>query len=66
MRRQTSRPSPGTEIQKPLAGVVIGGIVSSTFLTLVLLPVLYDWVERRDRASEIPKQSEQPRYADAT
>jgi len=29
-----------------LATVVIGGIVSSTFLTLVLLPVLYEWFER--------------------
>ena len=58
--------SAGAEVQRPLATVVIGGIVSSTFLTLLLLPVLYDWVERRDRASEIPEQSKEPRYADAT
>jgi cobalt-zinc-cadmium resistance protein CzcA len=58
--------SAGAEVQRPLATVVIGGIISSTFLTLLLLPVLYDWVERRDRASEIPEQSEEPRYADAT
>jgi len=45
---------------------VIGGIISSTFLTLLLLPVLYDWLERRERASKIPEQSQQPRYADAT
>jgi heavy metal efflux system protein len=32
---------PGSEIQRPLAIVVIGGLVSSTFLTLVLLPILY-------------------------
>nr|WP_278045117.1 efflux RND transporter permease subunit [Achromobacter xylosoxidans] len=32
---------PGSEIQRPLAIVVIGGLVSSTALTLVLLPVLY-------------------------
>jgi cobalt-zinc-cadmium resistance protein CzcA len=32
---------PGSEIQKPLAIVVIGGLVSSTLLTLVLLPLLY-------------------------
>ena len=37
----------GAEVQRPLATVVIGGILSSTFLTLVLLPVLYDWVEGR-------------------
>jgi cobalt-zinc-cadmium resistance protein CzcA len=36
----------GAEVQRPLATVVIGGIVTSTFLTLVLLPVLYEWVER--------------------
>ena len=58
--------SAGAEVQRPLATVVIGGIISSTFLTLLLLPVLYDWVERRDRANEICEQSEQPRYADAT
>ncbi len=32
---------PGSEIQKPLAAVVIGGLVTSTLLTLVLLPILY-------------------------
>jgi len=37
----------GAEVQRPLATVVIGGIITSTFLTLVLLPVLYEWVERK-------------------
>jgi len=37
----------GAEVQRPLATVVIGGILSSTFLTLVLLPTLYEWLERR-------------------
>jgi cobalt-zinc-cadmium resistance protein CzcA len=32
---------PGSEIQRPLAIVVIGGLVSSTLLTLILLPMLY-------------------------
>ncbi|MEK7780339.1 MAG: efflux RND transporter permease subunit, partial [Verrucomicrobiota bacterium] len=36
----------GAEVQRPLATVVIGGIITSTFLTLVLLPVLYEWLER--------------------
>jgi cobalt-zinc-cadmium resistance protein CzcA len=36
---------PGAEVQRPLATVVIGGIVSSSFLTLVVLPVLYQCVE---------------------
>ena len=38
---------PGSEIQRPLATVVIGGLFSSTVLTLVVLPVLYRWMERR-------------------
>lgn len=37
----------GSEVQRPLATVVIGGIVSSTLLTLVLLPVLYRWLNER-------------------
>src|SRR5580765_990188 len=37
----------GSEVQRPLAVVVIGGLVSSTFLTLVVLPVLYKWIEDR-------------------
>ena len=39
----------GAEVQRPLATVVIGGIVSSTFLTLVLLPVLYEWLEKNTK-----------------
>jgi heavy metal efflux system protein len=39
--------SAGAEVQRPLATVVIGGIISSTFLTLILLPTLYLWIERR-------------------
>ena len=38
---------PGSEIQRPLATVVIGGLISSTMLTLIVLPVLYRWVESR-------------------
>jgi heavy metal efflux system protein len=37
----------GSEVQRPLAVVVIGGLVSSTFLTLIVLPVLYQWIEER-------------------
>lgn len=36
----------GAEVQRPLATVVIGGLISATFLTLVLLPILYLWIER--------------------
>jgi cobalt-zinc-cadmium resistance protein CzcA len=43
---------PGSEIQKPLAAVVIGGLVSSTLLTLIVLPVLYRWLERESTPQE--------------
>lgn len=36
---------PGSEVQRPLAIVVIGGLVTSTLLTLVLMPTLYRWFE---------------------
>jgi heavy metal efflux system protein len=36
--------STGAEVQRPLATVVIGGLVSSTTLTVFLLPILYDWI----------------------
>ncbi|GAB3375328.1 CusA/CzcA family heavy metal efflux RND transporter [Spongiibacter taiwanensis] len=39
----------GAEVQRPLATVVIGGIISSTLLTLFVLPVLYRWVHRRNQ-----------------
>ncbi len=45
----------GAEVQRPLATVVIGGIISSTLLTLLVLPVLYHWVHRRDAAERKPK-----------
>jgi heavy metal efflux system protein len=42
---------PGSEVQRPLAVVVVGGLVSSTALTLFGLPILYSWVEEwRERA----------------
>jgi cobalt-zinc-cadmium resistance protein CzcA len=40
----------GAEIQRPLATVVIGGIVTSTLLTLIVLPTLYELIERRASA----------------
>lgn len=39
--------SAGAEVQKPLATVVIGGLISATLLTLIILPVLYQWLYRR-------------------
>ena len=43
----------GAEVQRPLATVVIGGIITSTFLTLVLLPVLYEWMELKGRKASL-------------
>jgi HAE1 family hydrophobic/amphiphilic exporter-1 len=39
----------GAELMQPLAIVVIGGLLFSTFLTLILIPVIYEWVEARKR-----------------
>ena len=38
----------GAEVQRPLATVVIGGLLSSTLLTLVVLPILYDWISKKE------------------
>ncbi|WP_404942173.1 CusA/CzcA family heavy metal efflux RND transporter [Pseudomonas danubii] len=38
----------GAEVQRPLATVVIGGILSSTILTLLVLPALYQWAHRKE------------------
>ncbi|MDX1277618.1 CusA/CzcA family heavy metal efflux RND transporter [Oceanihabitans sediminis] len=38
----------GAEVQRPLATVVIGGLISATILTLVVLPVLYAWFEKKN------------------
>ncbi len=42
---------PGSEIQRPLATVVVGGLLTSTFLTLIILPALYRWFERRGQGA---------------
>lgn len=39
----------GAEVQRPIATVVIGGIVTSTFLTLLVVPLLYEWIERKTK-----------------
>ncbi len=49
---------PGSEVQRPLASVVIGGLVSATFLTLFVLPMIYQWIEERyDRKKAEPRES---------
>lgn len=47
--------SSGAEVQRPLATVVIGGLISATLLTLFVLPVLYVWVENRKMNREAGK-----------
>ena len=50
----------GAEVQRPLATVVIGGILSSTALTLLVLPVLYRMVYRREEDDEAEDQLASP------
>jgi cobalt-zinc-cadmium resistance protein CzcA len=47
----------GAEVQKPLATVVIGGLISSTLLTLVVLPALYRVFEREPTSRTMPNGS---------
>ena len=42
----------GAETQRPLATVVVGGLFTSTALTLLLLPLMYEWVERRKESKQ--------------
>jgi heavy metal efflux system protein len=42
----------GAEVQKPLATVVIGGLITSTILTMIVLPTLYYIFARRDEEKE--------------
>ncbi|MBP6823658.1 MAG: efflux RND transporter permease subunit [Acidobacteria bacterium] len=44
--------NPGAEVQRPLATVVIGGLVTSTLLTLLVLPVIYRMFEREPKTAE--------------
>lgn len=59
---------PGSEVQRPLATVVIGGLITSTLLTLLVLPVVYHWIERDERvpAGPAPPIFEEDVYEPAT
>lgn len=46
--------SPGSEVQRPLATVVIGGLISATFLTPLVLPTVYTWIEERVSGLALP------------
>ena len=47
--------SAGAEVQRPLATVVIGGMLTSTLLTLIVLPILYKYVESGKKSFKLPK-----------
>jgi len=49
----------GSEVQRPLATVVIGGLVSSTVLTLLVLPALYKWFAtgKEERDDEVERST---------
>ncbi len=51
---------PGAEVQRPLAVVVIGGLFTSTLLTLVLLPTLYAWIEAREENRIVRNKGDKP------
>ena len=56
--------SSGAEVQRPLATVVIGGLVSATLLTLLVLPAVYPWFDRRMRALPPAQHEAQPEFAE--
>jgi len=49
----------GAEVQRPLASVVIGGLASSTFLTLFLLPLMYPWFSPKPAELPVPYDSDE-------
>jgi len=51
--------SSGAEVQQPLATVVIGGLLTSTLLTLFVIPVLYRWMERIEEKKMVLKMPKQ-------
>jgi hypothetical protein len=52
-------------VQRPLATVVIGGLVTSTLLTLLILPMLYGWFVRdEERADPLKGDEQEDRHSD--
>jgi cobalt-zinc-cadmium resistance protein CzcA len=54
---------PGAEVQRPLATVVIGGLLSATLLTLFVLPVLYAWIAKPAHREAAPPDGSIPETA---
>jgi cobalt-zinc-cadmium resistance protein CzcA len=46
----------GSEVLRPLASVVVGGLVSSTALTLFILPLVYEWMEQRRQTRTLEEE----------
>ena len=40
---------PGNEIQRPMAKVILGGLLTSTFLNAFIIPIIYEWMNRKDK-----------------
>jgi len=53
----------GSELLKPLGIVVAGGLLFSTFLTLIQIPVVYEWVEKRKEKKKMPLRATEGRVA---
>ncbi len=52
--------TPGAEIQRPLATVVIGGLITSTLLTALVLPAIYPWFAETPKALDISARFQPP------
>ncbi len=55
--------SAGAEVQRPLATVVIGGIITSTMLTLIILPILYLLINQKKKSGSLFKKIKKPALA---
>ena len=49
---------PGNEIQSPMAKVILGGLLTSTFLNAFIIPIMYEWLNRKNRIvrHDLPKE----------
>jgi heavy metal efflux system protein len=56
----------GAEVQRPLATVVIGGLISATVLTLLVLPTAYEWIEERFGKMVPGRSHHSPRPGDSS
>ncbi|MEO1088467.1 MAG: efflux RND transporter permease subunit, partial [Acidobacteriota bacterium] len=50
--------APGNEIQSPMAEVILGGLLTSTFLNLIVVPILFAGRDDRPRANAVPARAD--------